>query len=225
MATKKNTEPEIIVIPPLDIKTVALPIVGKTPLIVHAWSEKAQKMMLDKQTKKASSAKEVRRPAVEFADSLYWISEKPDLNNVSDAEAQKILDEIIPKSIFGFPTTAFKKAAAAGGFRANVTKNKVSSFGAFFIQGKLATIQGTPQIQQDMVRIGKGQSTTADLRFRAVFPQWKTILPIEYNASIMSLEQLVNLFNHGGFACGVGEWRPEKGGDNGMFEVASNVTI
>jgi hypothetical protein len=33
------------------------------------------------------------------------------------------------------------------------------------------------------------------------------------------MEQIVNLFNIGGFACGVGEWRPGKDGSNGMFHV------
>jgi hypothetical protein len=29
----------------------------------------------------------------------------------------------------------------------------------------------------------------------------------------------VNLFNVAGFAVGVGEWRPERDGSNGMFHV------
>ena len=67
-----------------------------------------------------------------------------------------------------------------------------------------------------MVRIGMG---VADLRYRGEFKQWSTTLNIRYNANVMSMEQIVNLFNIGGFSCGVGEWRPEKGGSNGMFHV------
>jgi hypothetical protein len=36
---------------------------------------------------------------------------------------------------------------------------------------------------------------------------------------MVSLEQIVNLFNLGGYCCGVGEMRVEKGGENGMFHV------
>jgi hypothetical protein len=36
----------------------------------------------------------------------------------------------------------------------------------------------------------------------------------------MSAEQVLNLFNTAGFACGVGEWRPERDGSNGRFRVA-----
>lgn len=34
-------------------------------------------------------------------------------------------------------------------------------------------------------------------------------------------EQIVNLFNVAGFACGVGEWRPSKDGSFGTFHVES----
>jgi hypothetical protein len=46
MATKKNTVEEVN-IKPIEIKTVVLKIEGDSPLIMHAWSEKAKKMMLD----------------------------------------------------------------------------------------------------------------------------------------------------------------------------------
>ena len=44
MATAKKKE-EIIEIRPLDIQRIPIRIVGDTPLIVHAWSDKAKKMM------------------------------------------------------------------------------------------------------------------------------------------------------------------------------------
>ena len=48
MATKKaNTE--VIEIRPIEIKKVTIRIVGDTPLIMHAWSEKAKRMMLEAQ--------------------------------------------------------------------------------------------------------------------------------------------------------------------------------
>ena len=163
------------------------------------------------------------------------MSTPPDLNKVTDDEARSILQEAIPKATFGFPVTAFKKAAAAGGKRAGVTKNKVDSFGAFHIlgisvphmSGEYVPIYGKVENREDMVRIGQG---TADLRYRACFPAnktgvdcWHTTLDIEYNKNAISAEQLVMLFNYGGFVCGVGEWRPEKGGSYGRFRVATET--
>lgn len=215
---------ENIAIQPLNIQKFSLRIVGDTPLISHAWSDKAKAMMLQKQQKKASKAHEVRRPAVEFADSLYWLSEKPNLDDLSDKEAQEILARIIPSSRFGFPITAFKAAALDGGFQQGVLAAKAGTAqlakttarGAFHILGEFAEIEGTPVIREDMARIGMG---TADLRYRAEFKSWATTLVIKYNASAISAEQIVNLFNVGGFSNGVGEWRPAKDGAYGTFHV------
>jgi hypothetical protein len=60
---------------------------------------------------------------------------------------------------------------------------------------------------------------TADLRYRAEFKKWKTTLTIRYNSRAISAEQITNMFQNAGFAIGVGEWRPQKDGRNGMFHV------
>lgn len=100
--------------------------------------------------------------------------------------------------------------------RSGITKDKVSMNAAFHIDGEFVEIHGIPEMREDMVRVGMG---TADIRYRGEFKSWYAVIPVKYNASSISLEQLVNLFNLGGFACGVGEWRAEKGGAFGMFHV------
>ena len=60
MATKTATT-EIINIRPVEMRELIVTIQGDTPLIVHAWSEKAKRMMLESQQKKAKGkAKEIR---------------------------------------------------------------------------------------------------------------------------------------------------------------------
>ena len=167
-ATKEKTE---IVIPALKLAFLELHIVGDSPLISHAWSEKAKLMMLQKQQKKATSAKEIRRPAVEFADSRYWLTPKPNLNNLTDEEAQEVLVKIIPKSKFGFPTLAFKAAAIDAAFQQGLVDKKTTLRGAIQVIGEFAEIEGMPTIREDIGRIGMG---TADLRYRAEFKDWKT---------------------------------------------------
>ena len=49
MATAKSTE--VVEIRPIDMKTVEVTLVGDTPMIMHAWSEKAKRMMLEAQIK------------------------------------------------------------------------------------------------------------------------------------------------------------------------------
>ena len=216
MATSKKTESAPVMLPALNIQHLVLRIVGDTPLISHAWSEKAKLMILNKQTKKASTGREIRRPAVEFADSLYWLTEKPNLDGLTDEQAQKKIIDILPKSKFGFPTTAFKAAAIDAAFQQNVVSKKTTLRGAIHIIGEFVEIEGTPTPREDMVKIGMG---TADLRYRAEFKIWAANLGIKYNANVVSPEQIATIFNFGGFANGLGEWRPSRNGTFGTFHV------
>lgn len=206
--TKKTSE---ISIPAIDIRHITLKIVGDSPLIMHKWSEKAKREMLDKQMKKASKGKDAKDPVVDFIDSMYWLEGEP----IEKTEAG--FNKAIKNGArFGFPSVAFKASAVAAGYRAGVTKDKVSTNGAFHIDGEFTEIVGTPTMREDMVRVGMG---TADIRYRGEFANWCAEITVRYNSAAISAEQVVNLFNLGGFACGLGEWRPEKGGVNGMYHV------
>ena len=50
----------------LDLATISLHLEGTSPLITHAWSEKAKKMMLDKQMGKALKGKEKKDPVADY---------------------------------------------------------------------------------------------------------------------------------------------------------------
>ena len=209
MATKK-TESKIE-IPAMDFRMATLHVVGDSPLIVHAWSEKAKRMMLEKQMKKATKGKEVRDPFKEFLDSLYWLSERPD-----DITPENF-NEVAKAARFGFPALAFKAASIDAAYQQGLIEKKTTLRGAILVIGEMAEIRGSvPVMREDMVRLALGK---ADLRYRGEFKEWETDLTIRYNASAVSLEQVVNAFTAGGFACGVGEWRPAKDGNFGMFHI------
>lgn len=195
-----------IALPRLKIQRAEITLVGDSPLICHAWSDKAKRIMLDRQMKRATPKKEAKDPLQDYADSLYWLSERP--------------AELTPDSIaagrFGFPVVAFKAAAVAACRFVDGMK-MTEARGAFHIVGELAEIEGVPSMREDMVRVGMG---TADIRYRGEFRQWRTTLSIAFNASAMSAEQLVHLFDVAGFGVGVGEWRPERSGSYGRFHVA-----
>lgn len=77
-AKKKIESVTEVVIPPIDIRTVTIKVVGDSPLIVHKWSEKAKKEILDKQMKVAKAkGHEVKNPVGDFIQSLYWIEGEP----------------------------------------------------------------------------------------------------------------------------------------------------
>lgn len=211
MATIKK-ETEIIAIPAIDIRNATITLKGDSPLIVHKWSEKAKKMMLDKQMKVATTkGHDAKDPFADFVDTIYFLSGKP------ERATPEVFEEALSNGArFGFPSVGVKASAVSAGFRAGVTKNLVSMNGAFHIDEEYVEIKGVPQIREDMVRVGMG---TADIRYRAEFPEWSTTFIVKYNAGVISLAQLCNLFNLGGFAVGIGEWRPEKGGTYGRYHV------
>ena len=210
MAGKKTVNEESmlgVTIPAIKIETFSIKLVGDSPLITHAWSVKAKQMMLDKQTKKATTGREAKDPFRDFCDSMYWLTERPDSPTMED----------VMNARFGFPVTAFKSAAVDAGYQQGILVKKTTARGAFHIAGEFAEINAVPEMREDMVRIGMG---TADIRYRAEFKNWSTTLTIKYNPNAMSVEQIINLFNIGGFSNGVGEWRPSKDGSFGRFHVA-----
>ena len=218
MATKKAST-EVIEIRPIEIKKVTIRIVGDTPLIMHAWSEKAKRMMLEAQMGIAKGKKkEAKNPVDDFIRSMYWLTPMPE-----DGTMESFEEAIANGARFGFPVTAFKQAAISSAYRMGWAKDKMSMRGAFFIDsdenGMIEIHSDTPEMREDMVKVGMG---TADIRYRGEFKNWYADLTISYNANGQySLENIVNIINAGGYVCGVGEWRPERDGQNGMFHVQS----
>lgn len=225
MAAKTQVQNSIN-IKPINIDTVPITIVGTTPLIVHAWSDKAKKMILDKQTGKKVGAKhEIKVPYNDFINSLYWLTLKP-LEGATDEEAEQAFNNCVAAGAkFGFPTTGIKQSIISGAYRAGLDVKQTELRGTFFLKGTtdastvdMAEIVGpAPVIREDMVRVG-GMSKSADVRYRGEFKQWEIPLLLEYNRDgKYSLEQILNMIGFGGFCCGIGEWRPEKDGQNGMY--------
>ena len=218
MATKKDMQ-SVVEIKARSIRTVPVSIIGDSPLIVHAWSEKAKKMMLDAQTKETKTkAKTKRDPFDDFIQSMYWLTEKPE----STMDAFNAAIENGAK--FGFPLTGIKQASNSAAYRQGWVKNQMELRGSYFLKsayGDMAEIISAPPImREDMVRIGNG---SADLRYRGEFRNWRMDFIMEYNENgNMTLEQILNCIDAGGFVCGIGEWRPEKDGDFGRYHVKVN---
>lgn len=208
---KAPPETQQIELPRLQIQRCQITIVGDSPLIVHKWSDKAKKEMLDKQMKVAKQGRAAKVPEQDFLDSMYFLNTDGTLAKTPSVSSRPNL----ARCLFGFPVVAFK-AAAVDACTHITGITKVSARGSFHIDGEFAVIQGVPHMREDMVRVGMG---TADIRYRGEFSQWRTQLTIRYNTNVISVEQIANLFNTAGFAVGIGEWRPQKDGSYGMFHV------
>ena len=152
MAAKR----EIIEIKPIEMHETRVTIVGDTPLIMHAWSEKAKRQMLDAQMGKAKGKqKDKKNPVEDFINSMYWLTEKPTEYTEEAFEAA-----IRAGAKFGFPVTALKQAAISASFRKGWSKDKMSLRGVFFIDGvcgELMEIESDPPVmREDMVKVGMG---------------------------------------------------------------------
>ena len=185
------------------LKRASITLVGESPLICHKFSEKARKEMLDKQQKKSKTSRATRDPEAEFLASLYEIPEHP--------------------GVYGFPAMAFKKAAIRGAKSIpDIAMTDARGFFHILCDDHMLLPLEYKDLRcvEDVVRIGRG---SADLRYRGYFYGWIVRVPIKYNAGVVSLEQIITMFNIAGFSVGVGDWRPEKDGMYGRFRVGKEV--
>lgn len=183
----------------IQAETLRIPIVGTASLIVHAWSQKAKQAMLDAQQGR-KSPKTIRDPEADYRESLYLTDDG-----------------------YGFPVLAFKAATvgAARFFGKSVRMTELRQF--LFMNGVpskdrttlLTPIDGEPRMREDMVRVGMG----TDLRYRGEFVEWRAVLNVTYVTTALSRESVLSLVDAGGMGVGVGEWRPEKRGQNGTYTL------
>lgn len=209
MKAKETNTPEVekqpqgVAIGGINVKTIVVHLVGTSPLICNRFTEDQEKAILDKQMKKATekAGRAVKDPDALFRKSLY----------------------VMKDGRYGFPATGFKQSAV-GACTFSDDFKKTEMRGAFHVIAEdddgLVHVSGTPVMRKDRVKVGMG---AADIHFRGMFPAgWTVALTIKYNANKISAEQIVQIYEVAGFSIGVGDWRPQKNGSYGMFEVAKS---
>jgi len=202
----------VIQIDRIAAETIRVPIVGTAPLIVHNWSEKSKRQMLEAQQGK-KRLKEARDPQAEFEAAFY-----------------RIIDPASGELSYGFPVTAFKAATvgAARFYGKDISMTALRQL--LFMRGvltegdpqQLVAIEGEPRMREDMVRVGMGGS---DLRYRPEFPTWSAHLEVTFITSSISRQSVLSLIDAAGMGIGVGEWRPEKRGEFGTYAVDQSKTV
>ena len=221
MATTKTAPSTSITIPALRLETAVFTVYGTSPIIIHAFAQKARQMMLDKHMGKASQGREKKNPFRDFVDSLYWITDMPtfDFEQPPETLMRQFAECIKAGAKFGFPAIGFKGAMVTACTSLGKTViSKIAARQAFHINEEFIQINGIPQMREDMVRIAMG---TADIRFRPEFREWTANIPITFNTAVISRDQIANILNTAGFAVGVGDYRPEKDGQFGRFTISS----
>lgn len=196
---KKETASPVLQIDPIPAETLLVPIRGTAPLLVHRFGEKARRQMLDAMQGK-KKVKSVRNPEEDYENAFYRLKD----------------------GRYGFPVMGFKHATVgAARFYGDLTMTGLRQF--IFFRGEmgatgesLAAVEGEPRMREDYVRIGRQQT---DLRYRPEFPEWSTTLSVTFVASAITRSSVLSLIDAGGMAVGIGEWRPEKNGDFGTYQI------
>lgn len=205
MAEQVPTPEAALKLERIAVQRIEVPIEGVTPLIAHAWSEKARNMLLAP-SGQPRKKKEPRDPEGDFDAARYRLADGRD----------------------GFPAVAFK-AAMVGAARLfdGVTMTALKQW--LFVNGEgpqqLVPIDGVISRREDMVRVGMG---SADIRWRPQYDNWKATLLIDFVSTALAPESVLALVDAAGIG-GVGEWRPSspKGatGSYGRFKVAQVAGI
>lgn len=189
-----------------NLPVIEVVVVGDSRLVTHRFSEKAKKMILDKQMGKAASnaPRAPKNPDEEYEGAMY---------RTDDGQP-------------GVPAVAFKAAMVAACRLTGKSLPMTVARIAFHVLGDILPIYGCePKKRMDVVRLETG---VVDLRFRPEFAAWWCRLKIKYVAGMLTAEQIVNLLNYAGLG-GVCEWRPNSTksftGTWGMFHVASAEEI
>lgn len=184
--------PTTIRLQPIKIAETEFKIVGLTPVIPHAWSEKSKRMMRDKQTgvkATARGAREPKNPEQEAMDSCYWMDEE--------------------RTRPAMPATAFKAAIVGAsrmheGITLTLAKTLIYVVGEgeenlVEIHGKPVTFESTP----------RNSSGVPDLRYRKKIYPWTAIIKVRYQPHLIDVQSLAVLVQSAGQG-GVGDWRPSS---------------
>lgn len=199
----KKAAADVVSIKPIRRKLVRMRIVGKSPLICHAWDEKNKSLMRDKHSGAKSKNRDARDTVAEGEAAAY---RKDDGRH-------------------GIPAMAIK-SSVIGAAHKDLGIEKTLVRKALFLvcdDDKILPIESDPPvIQEDVVRVGQG---SADLRYRPYYFNWSVIVDWEIDAELLQVKDLVTLVDRAGFGVGICEWRPEKGGEYGRFAVDQSFPL
>jgi hypothetical protein len=201
MAEEKGTKPIKVV--PMRYQEAVVTLRGVTRLVCHRFGESAQRQIEAKQQKEARAKNTKRDPQQEMEECLY-VLESGDL---------------------GFPARAIKRCVVTAAKRFHDI-DKVLVNGCLKIRSNDPTeylplrTSAEPRMRSDAVRLS-GRDRALDMRYRPEFLEWEIDVPIRYNSTYLSQEQVINMFVSAGEMVGLGDGRVEKGMDWGEFQVVS----
>lgn len=207
--------PTPIKVPDFKLTQLTLYVVGTAPLIVHAFPAKARKEMLDKQTKQGKQAKEAREPLEEVEAARYRL---PDGRDGVQAIAFKTAAVTACTSLSDVTKVAARQAFRVPGLVMNAPGVLEDSFQRVAL---IPIVSDGYRIREDVVRLS-GVGRTAEVRYRPEFYPWGAEIEVVFSPSVLSTSQIITMFMAAGHGVGIGDYRPERNGDCGTFDVLTH---
>jgi len=218
-----------IVIKPLQLREGEITIVGMSPLLVNNFDSKTRQELDDsyqeglnakeRKLKREDKTRERKTPQEEFEASLYPFPGKPGCYGIPAAGIKKCA--VTAASLSNVPMTVAMKAFHVIGDTAGLVEILGSKpVSDEQVRGKKAKeVKAEPVMDERIVRVGPFGNKKPATRRRGRFDKWEIKFTVKYRADLITVEQLVNLYESAGFSVGLCEYRPEKSGNLGMFSV------
>jgi hypothetical protein len=180
-------------------------LLGMSPLIYHSASLKTlgPELLLPKGRKTAADKAQSLKhdPLKEYRASTYA--------HLSDDRPTRLM----------FPCSGFKQTIAGAAVDIpGATKAAINRL--TWINERDVDIYGIPQLHMRVVWIGS-IDRVPDIRTSATLPTWAAYLTVKYATPMLSDVVISRLLAAGGLIRGLGDWRQEKGGSFGTFELVS----
>lgn len=210
---KKKADGLIEVAPP-DFRAVQVVLRGTAPLVLQRFGEKAKRMMMERQQNPA--LRKLKPEARDFEKDYQ--------------EAAYISEE----GWYGVPANALRSALIEGAYRSGLKSKQDLKVAVFVVPQGTEARDGTPLLRVEGeprpdIRPLRNDMGSTDLRVRVWFADWTLRPTILYDASLITVESILNALVRAGRQIGIGEGRPMSrrsyGVGWGLFELADEPVL
>lgn len=201
----KIKETALLEVREIEMRTFRANLLGTSPMIMNRFSQKAwQELLFPSERRSRATMEQTLKhdPIAEFRGAIY-----------------RCRDEKAP-TLVHVPNGAFHGALAAaaidipGAARAKIERlTKVIDV--------TVHLYGVPQMFMAMVR-NSDMNHTPDVRTRPIFPEWACSIEVQYIKTVLTERTLMHLLGAAGKIVGIGDWRGQKGGPYGAFDIVGD---
>jgi hypothetical protein len=186
-------EKQTVSIPGIEKSSFDITIEGLSPFLSNNIRPKIEEVE-KRQQGRASQKKGPKDPQAEYESGFYYTEGR-----------------------YGVLATAIKQSCVSACRFLDMAMTEAR--GGFFVMGNVLPFDegtGEPVMSVEPVRVGRG---ALDIRYRPMFWPWFVTFRVLHNPRVITQESIVNIVETAGFHIGIGDWRPEKNGNYGMFQV------